>query len=321
MKIGLPSGIGDFSWAWSKLYWVREQIREIAIADGWPYRTTPYVDLCWSPDERAAGKTTSYGTFNYKDIQIYEMVNSIAYTPGVISTWGKVLTECAGHSQILMQPNAHLEAGHKLALWLADLPTEYHYPLYTTAAHKTSAARTVAALHTRCGGRPLVGVSCASYRGSEAWKTWDRSDWTNFLSQVIAHGWQPVIVGGFWDDLSSGVAAALDLPDLVGRTDVGEMVEILRLLDAFITFSSGLNVIRTVLDKPVMALWPDFQRELSTAWCPPAMLASGRYVAALYRDPVIDVWPVARRFLEICGEEMKTNGKEEKEGQGQEARS
>lgn len=322
LTIGLPSGIGDFSWGWSKLYAIRDQIKEIRIADGWPYRTTPYVELCWSPEERLArpNNGASYGTFAYKDIQMFEGVNEIASNPSYIPTWADVFEKVGGYAQILLQPNAHLEHGRPLHYWLSDLPTKYHYPLYTSTKDAAYAENLVTRLrlqspHVLGIAAPLVGISCASYRGSEAWKTWGSGEWVAFLEKIVDAGWQPVILGGFWDDLSSNVAAALSLPDLVGRTDVAQMIEVLKRLDAYIGFSSGLGVIRTVLNLPAMSLWPDFQKELSTAWPPPDMLSSGRYVAAPWRDPVTDTWPVARRFLELCEEERHAKGKTQTQGQ------
>ena len=328
LTIGLPSGIGDASWALSKLYAVRDQIREIRIADGWPLRTIPYVHLFWSPEERAARPVvetpddpreklpgTSYGNFTYQTIRQFEAVNEIAYAPGYSPTWADVLSKVGGYGQILLQPNNHLEAGLPLASWLADLPTEYHYPLYVDPADLQSAQQMLARLLTT---KPLVGVSCASYRGAEGWKTWGRAQWTLLLQNIIRHGWQPVLLGGSWDDLTSGVAAALNLPDLVGRTNVPEMVGLLTHLDAYLGFSSGLGVVRTVLNKPALSLWPDFQKELSTSWAPPDMLSAGRYVACPYRDPVLDTWPVVKRFLNLC-EEEKRDGERQAQRQAQEA--
>jgi hypothetical protein len=76
----------------------------------------------------------------------------------------------------------------------------------------------------------------------------------------------------------------------------------MRQLPAYIGYSSGLNVIRTVVDKPAMAMWPDFQAELRYSWAPPHMVESQRYVGMLWR-PVNDIWPVAADFLRRCGDE------------------
>ncbi len=44
MIVGVPSGIGDVSWVYSKLCNVGERL-EYEVADGWPYRTTQFLEL------------------------------------------------------------------------------------------------------------------------------------------------------------------------------------------------------------------------------------------------------------------------------------
>mgnify|MGYP001574133156 FL=1 len=259
---------------------MKEEISEIQIADGWPFRTVPYVQLC--------GIDASYGAFNYQQIMVNERLNGL-------QTWKDVQQLPAG--AVLIQPNQNLEKGRRLEEWLPDLPCNFHYPLGTTVHDTVIAGALLAAVP-----QPRVGISCASYRGAEAWKTWGRTEWVDMLRRMQKEGWHPILLGGFWDDLTHAVACELQLPDLVGKTSIGEGVEVLRLLDAYVGYSSGLNVIRTVLDKPAMALWPDHQVELATSWVPPEMLTSGRYSWSLWR-PVDEVWPVVRSFLTLCDQE------------------
>lgn len=346
MIIGSPAGIGDFSWLWSKLYAVRNQLNAILIADGWPQRTSDYVRLCWSPAERAEPRRTArddkgnvlyaegagYGPFGYQEILVYQNQMGFSAETAINGrgafTWPDV--RAIEGVRVMLEPNRHLELGRPLASWLPDLPTEYHYPLYTSPTDARTAAEILSPIkvmsivdHKRAWSlhdAPLVGISCASYRGAKDWNTWDADAWSLFLEGIMALGWQPVILGGYWDDLSSTVAARLNLPDLVGRTSTGQMVEVLRRLDAYIGFSSGLGVVRTVLNKPALSLWPDFQKELSTAWPPPDMLSSGRYVAMPYRDPLSDGLPTARRFLERCATEVTHEKQEQAKAWKEEAR-
>jgi len=201
-----------------------------------------------------------------------------------------------------------------LAEWLPDLQTYYHYPLLVSEEDsRLGREKTVRAIlgdryappHPMTEG-PVVGISCASYKGAAAWDTWGRVQWVDFLRRVMAIGWRPLLVGGEWDDLTYTVACELDLPSTVGKTSVPQMIEQMRVLEAYIGFSSGMNVIRTVLDRPAMALWPCNarcdQKELSRSWVPPHMLESGRYEALTWQ-PVDDVWPVAKAFLRRCEKE------------------
>lgn|SRR5262245_8534529 len=280
--IGCPSGIGDFSWLWSKLCNVRDELDKILVADGWPYRTREYVELC--------GINCEYGQFNYQMILLSESVNRC-------ETWDDVVSNPA--ETILLEPNTHLELGHRLEDWLPDLPTTFHYPLKTTEEDYAHVQKLLVDVP-----RPWIGVSCASYRGSEAWRTWSRHEWKELLTRLKAVGWNPVLLGGFWDDLTFNVARELSLPDLVGKTNTGECIALLDLLDSYIGFSSGLNVIRTVLNQPAFALWPDHQEKLATSWVPPHMLHTRRYNWSLYKDVGL-IWPLVYDYLMVCDEGVK----------------
>src|SRR4029077_9798846 len=130
---------------------------------------------------------------------------------------------------------------------------------------------------------PVVGISCASYRGAEAWKTWGKDEWVDFLKRVMDIGWRPLLVGGAWDALTTVIACELDLPFTVGRTSVPQMVEQMDHLDSYIGYRSGMTVIRTVFNRSAMALWPANSRcdqsLLMWSWAPDHMVQDGRYQA------------------------------------------
>jgi ADP-heptose:LPS heptosyltransferase len=305
MRIGLPAGVGDVSWAWSKLYHRRGAIDVIEVCDGWPQRTVPYLE-CLFPSVDTSPHF-GYGDFNYQTIQLFTKSNGIQNP-----TWEHLWENFEGHHRVLLEPNEHLELGRRLELWMPDVATEFHYPLYTAHAAQSMREKLHRAFSDAgAKGEMLVGISCASYRGSEAWKTWGVDEWRFVLQKMLSRGYQPVLLGGFWDDLTYTLACELNLPELVGKTSMAECVELLRILPAYVGFSSGLNVIRTVVDRPAFALWPDHQQELSTSWVPPHMLESHRYVASLWRDPE-QVWAPMGQFLRLCEEEGDRDAEREK---------
>ena len=263
----VPSGIGDFSWAYSKLKHVG--MANWAVADGWPHRTVPYIKLLENVND------ATYGPFNYTEIVRLEEQFGFGMTP----TWERV-NQFLGEN-IYIEPNRHLEAGRRLEDWLPDLPCDFHYDIPVPMEDRQ---RAMSLLQTF--KRPLWGISCASYRGSEAWKTWGHDEWILYLKMLEAEvGGTILMLGGFWDDLTSTVATTGGYRDIVGRTSVPMMVEVMNLLDGYIGFSSGMGIIRTVLNKPVFMMWPDHQVELSTSWAPQNMLETRAYVASLWREP------------------------------------
>lgn len=263
----VPSGIGDFSWAYSKLKHVG--MADWTIADGWPHRTVPFVKLLDNVNE------ASYGPFNYTEIVRLEEQFHFGMTP----TWERV-SQFPGVN-VFIEPNRHLESGRRLEDWLPDLPCDFHYPIHVPSVERERMEAMLSSFK-----RPIFGISCASYRGSEAWKTWGHDEWLTFLRLLEANvGGTILMLGGFWDDLTSSVAGAGGYKDIVGRTSVPMMVAAMDMLDGYIGFSSGMGIIRTVLDKPVFMMWPDHQVELSTSWAPQEMLENRKYVASLWRDP------------------------------------
>lgn len=300
-RVIAPSGIGDVSWLLSALWSVRDQIESVNIVDGWPHRTGPYVDLVGFPSE--------YVPVSYPMILGFESDHGIN-ADAKDRTWAKISNLQVAN--LLLEPNKWLENGKRLEDWLPDLECEFHYPLHVKDADRERAAKVLTKAlndHPMKDG-PVVGISCASYRGAEAWRTWQLEEWKDMLRRIMSIGWRPLLLGGNWDDLTYAVAMDLELPDIVGKTSVPQMVAVMESLDSYIGYSSGMNVIRTVLDKPAMALWPEFQNELRNSWAPQHMLDDHRYVSLLWM-PVAKVWPVAKAFLRKCEREMvrsKANG-------------
>jgi hypothetical protein len=280
MIVGLPSGIGDISWAYSKL--CNAGPLDYHIADGWPYRSREYMSFLpmvksveYSPD------------FSYQDIIHFESIHGWL-DRGV--TWASIAKN--GYGRVLIEPNQHLECGRPLSGWLPDLPVDYHYEVNIPIEYDVKAANLLEPYP-----RPIVAISCASYRGSEAWKTWGSDKWDDFLSRLKSEmsGGTILLVGGFWDDLTASLESE-GYPCLVGKTHIGTMLSILKNVELYLGFSSGLGVMRTVFKKNAFMLWPDHQIELSTSWAPPHMIEDGSYVASLWRDPV-DVWRLAKGWL------------------------
>jgi len=272
ITLDIPSGIGDVSWILSKLVHVKDREIRLRVADGWPHRTVKFLHLFpWIT-------SAEYGNFNYQDIFEFQRMNM-----GKFDTWEQIKEL----SEFPMAPNHHLEKGRRLEDWLPDLPTDFHYEIPTTPRDKEMAVHFLRGLR-----RPIVGVSAASYRGSSAWKTWDHVGWMDFFRRVKSDlgEFTVLLMGGFWDDLTASLSydlerAGFPCAEIVGKTNIGTAIEILRVLDRYIGFSSGLGILSVVMRQPTFMLWPEHQVELSTSWAPEAMIESREYVAAQWLQP------------------------------------
>ena len=265
MIVGLPSGIGDQSWAISKLVNAPEWNEiEIEVADGWPFRSDDYLAML--------GKKCVYGQFRYEDIVVFEQLHPY-------KTWQDISNK--GFGKFLMQPNHHLERGLPLKDYLPDLKTDYHYNLNIPSIENKS-------YYPLLKTGNWVGISAASYRGHKAWKTWDLENWTELCKMLIASEYNICLLGGSWDDLTRSLE--YDLPsnvclNLVGQTKFDEACAVHKLLKFYVGFSSGLGIIRTVMSLPTIMLWPEHQTALSESWADPEDLESRRYIASSYMTP------------------------------------
>lgn len=293
----LPSGIGEFQWAWTKLYNANEQFAIFGL-DGAPRRLHQFVEL-----------HDNVEMFGYSTAMDYTGIRNIMKMFD-LTTWESVRKHFPEGSICPIACNPHLEAGKPLVDWLPDLPITYNYPLRTRPSHQGEVLRYFDQLED---SDILIGISCASYRGSEAWHTWGLEEWSKFLHLVAKE--EPhvrfVLLGGSWDDLTASVldenlhlrwlTDSRGIPP-VGRTTFGGAVEMLRRLHGYVGFSSGLgHVAAHNCGTPVFMLWPEHEQPLSRSWVNPELLENGFYVPSRWLAPeavFAQVKPWMRRILD-----------------------
>jgi len=277
----LPSGIGEFQWAWTKLCNTGEKFAIFSL-DGAPRRLHQFAEL--HPGVEAFG----WVGFDYSQIRAFQKMHEL-------DTWAAVTRNFGPGQLVFLACNPHLEAGFPLRDWMPDLPVSYTYDLHTSVRHKIEAE---GILHGAGPSDVLIGISCASYRGAAAWKTWDDVGWTELLTLVQRRipNARFVLLGGSWDDVTSAVYNPdgplrwqLDRRGLppVGLSSFGGAVEVLKRLAGYIGFSSGLgHVAAHLCGCPVAMLWPDHEYDLlSTSWVNPELLANGSYVPLPWHSP------------------------------------
>ena len=290
--IVVPSGIGELQWSMTKYVNTGEDFCILGL-DGAPRRLHQFCELL--PNVKAFGYTNY---FDYTQIRQWQDYHKLY-------DWETVSRKFAVGQLTALACNPHLEAGKPLADWLPDLPTTYEYKLETTEKHKEVACKY---LSQAAPGDILIGISCASYRGADAWNTWKHREWLTFLGLVrsVLPSARFVLLGGSWDDLTASIYDDSDgvrwLTDgrgfpPVGRTDFGAAVELLKGLSGYIGFSSGLgHVALHCCQTPVLMLWPDHEHDLSRSWVNPERLDDGTYVPSAWNAPE-DVFRTARKWL------------------------
>ncbi len=267
-KFGVAAGIGDLSWIYSKLMNIGQPL-EFQIADGFPRRSLPFLKLL--PQVAYA----EYSSHNWSDLQAWQKAHPY-------QTYEDIKQR--GFGVEYLENNMWLLSGKRLEEWLPDLPTNFHYDMVIPDEDKERAKFLIEKHSLRS---PCMAISCASYRGSEAWNTWGVKPWLEFLDLIRKDTpeMQFILIGGFWDDLTATIADVGGFVDLVGKANIGTCIELFKVIDYYVGFCSGLGVLRTVLNKKVFTLWPDIHESHIYSWVPPEMSEDGTYVGMLWREP------------------------------------
>lgn len=276
LKIAVPAGIGDVSWIWSKLINIPDTIFEIYTPDTYPQRTFYWMKLL---GDRVI---PSLGKHGYNDILLNEMMRNYEN----YSSWKSILDKHEEHEVIYLQPNQWFLSGKWLRDWMPDLETNFHYDMFIDPKDEQSALEKIKYI------KNPIGIHMASIKGSRAWNAWLPEDWTIFIEELHKNfpDATPVLLGGNWDmDQAMEVIGRLDpkipILDLIGKTNIGEAITILKNLKYYIGFSSGLNVMMNVLGKPCTAMWPKHQREHMYCHVDPKMIDDRKYFGFVYDDP------------------------------------
>ena len=275
-KIAVPAGIGDVSWIWSKLSTIKDARFEIYTPDTYPQRTFGWMDLLGYKVVPMIGK------HGYNDILMQEILKDYTYN----NTWEEILSKHEPDDVIYLQPNQWFLQGRSLESWIPDLKTDFHYPIYLSVD-------VFKVVKNWIGNIELpIGIHMASIKGARAWKAWMPNDWSNFISIMKEKNPKAtfILLGGSWDlDMALEVRTLLgkefDVLDLVGKTSIGSVIEILKRLTYYVGYSSGLNVMMNVLDKPCTALWPDWQNLHMNCHVEPRMVENRDYMGFVYDNP------------------------------------
>ena len=276
IKVAVPAGIGDVSWIWSKLSTIQDKGFQIFTPDTTPQRTFYWLHLLGSRVIPAIGK------HGYNDILTQESRKGYEeYT-----SWKEILKNYEEDEVIYLQPNQWFLKGRSLESWLPDLKTDYHYPIYESPQDDEIGKKLIE------GYRYPVAMHMGCVRGAKAWNTWLAEDWAAFIVALKKEfpEIQPILMGGIWDlDMAMEVMGRLPedikVVDLIGRTTIGQAITILRNVTYFVGFSSGLNVMCNVLNKPCTAMWPKHQRDHIYPHADPKMIDERTYLGFCYDDP------------------------------------
>lgn len=259
-------GIGDTIWLFQKLINQPEKFHW-RIGNGSPQRGHQIFELLPSLVE----------SFEYIPQLGYKKVKR----NGFRGKWAAV------PYQFYLEANGHLEAGLRIENFLPDLPTKFILP-YNTSLQDSVRAFTLINPLTE---NKYIGIYTSAYSNARHWGGWQAEQWLELIRLIREHdqGYIFVIIGASYDvGIPEEIMARLNPGDYINT--VGEplsvVVEILKRLDCFIGFPSGLSIINeTVGARQTIMFYPNHLAKLINSWPDPERIENGSYKGCLFCEP------------------------------------
>lgn len=263
-------GIGDNIWLIQKLINTGERFH-FELAGGEPRRGKQLFDLL--PQVTITASYLNY--LSYGGIQRYNIHRGYP-------KWEHIRIRRV--QEMYLSMNEWLEHGKRIERFFPDLKTSYTIDYQTTIEEKDNARAIVPKTN-------YVGIYASAYSTQRAWGFWDEHGWFELISNIYkARQCTFVIIGAAWDiDLGDKLIALLKakkIPyvDTIGQT-LGTVVEIMKRLDYFIGFPSGLSILNETLGKNGLMFYPPHLKLMINAWADPDRIESEDYKGMLFCTP------------------------------------
>lgn len=263
--IRVPAGIGDSVWLFMKLINTGERFK-FYLPAGQPQRGKQVFDLL--PQLVESCQYVPHLGYN----QIKARNAATRYVE-----WNKIIK-----SDIFLSANEWLEAGRRIENFLPDLKTSFTLD-YATGFMDSKRANDL------LPAGPYIGIYGTSYSTQRAWGFWDEHGWLELIEK-FPPGYTFVIIGASWDmDLGDNLIKLLQQRGIPHVNTIGEplsvVIEVLKRLDYFIGFPSGLSILNETLQKDTFMFYPPHLLPMINAWADPARIESGAYRGYLFCSP------------------------------------
>lgn len=273
MNVVVPSGIGDFSWSYSKLCNL-SCLFDVEVAQtGGPLRLAPYAQIL--PKVETVGHRR----------MSWEQLKKAAIPA---ETTLEQLDSFRQAGTVFIETNSHLEANRHLRDWLPDLPIKHHYEIRIPKDDAVKAA----ALAPK---DPFIAIFASSVETSRAWNTWQEKEWVKLMNLIQRNAGpvEFVLLGANWDrNLAVRIErearmANVPFSNLVGETTIGMCLQIITLSSYFIAFPSGLGILADVLCAPATMFYAHVgaHEGIIHNWADPESIQSLRYFESMFIPP------------------------------------
>lgn len=261
------AGIGDFIWLAMKLINAKEKFH-VVLPDGSPKRGHQILDLLpqiVESHEYAPGLT-------------YKIINS-NNAQREKKQWSKIIAK-----SFYLSANNHLEEGRRIEGWLPDLPITYKLEYATTETDKLT---TEALLKE---DRPYIGIYTSAYSNSRHWNGWGVEEWFKLIRFLHKKNIAFVFIGASYDiGITQEIIKQCDelgvsYVDTIGQP-LSVVIEVLKRLNYFLGFPSGLSILNESLGKGGTMFYPMHLKPMMNAWADPARIEAGNYKGCQFCPP------------------------------------
>lgn len=291
----VPPGIGDFSAMYAKLCNIDRKIIIRASNDS-PNRLSPFLDIL---PKIANGGYAAHGANTAVDQTLLPGTDLKSLEDG----------------DYFLGINSWLERGGKVDEWLPG-EISYHYPMRNVLGEIEAKAFLTANIPEGC---PVIGVYCSAYGNARHWGFWTYEQWREFLTKIVALAppdTHYVLIGAEYDvqiaELVHGWMESVGIKShlTLGRFEIGTTIEIIRQLDYFFVFPSGLGFLADVVDTPHTMWFPEHLSPMMGTFVDPVNYKSGQSKHALFASPEVAFGSFAvssAEFLEdrICQKQVR----------------
>jgi hypothetical protein len=265
----VPPGIGDFSAMYQKLCCMDRDIIIRPSADI-PERIGPFLDIL----PKLKGWAYSGHTANVSVWQTLPPGTDLANLPD---------------GAYILAINTFLENGGKVADWVPG-PTEYHYDVLQPEEH----LRPLGHFLMEMPGRPVVGIYCSAYGNSRHWGFWGTDEWREFLElvrKVLPEDTEYVFIGAEYDvqiaDYLANWMNAIGCHshNTLGLFHISATMELIRRMDYFFCFPSGLGFLADVTRTPNLMWFPQHLGPMRGTFCDPEQYESHQSLHQIFTSP------------------------------------
>ena len=265
-------GIGDGLFIVQKLINAKEKFI-IRIPNSYPQRGKSVWDLLPQVTESAY-----YDNFRFREVRFRNHAASHVF-------WKDIQDK-----EIFLEANTHVESGKRIEGFLPDLPTSFKLKFKIDVNQENRALDLIYSLHSVSPLNKLIGIYCASYAGSRNWGTWGLDEWLQLVELMNEPDRTFVIIGAPYDDLTQELFQKLlekNIPAIntVGE-DLGTTIEVLKRLDMFIGFPSGLSIVNELCGaKKTFMFYSKAIKNIINTWGDPKRIESGELKECLFCSP------------------------------------